>query len=144
MSIHISTLALILTSTFVFSQENFTKQIELTIENDTVKVKKFNLNEVTIQGQNPDKKISSTKANINPIALPQATSVVTEKMLQQQVNSMNEILKNANGVYISGNTGGYQEEIASRGFSLGSKNSFENGVRYYNGMLTETSALELN
>ncbi|MFD2890746.1 TonB-dependent receptor plug domain-containing protein [Flavobacterium chuncheonense] len=57
---------------------------------------------------------------------------------------MNDILKNANGVYISGNTGGYQKEIASHGFSLGSNNTFKNGVRYYNGMLTETSVLELN
>jgi iron complex outermembrane recepter protein len=52
------------------------------------------------------------------------------------------VLANTNGVYIMGTTGGYQEEIAGRGFSFGSSNTFKNGVRYFNGMLSDLSNVE--
>jgi iron complex outermembrane receptor protein len=49
---------------------------------------------------------------------------------------------NTNGVYIFGATGGYQEEIAARGFSMASSNTFKNGMRYANGMISELSGVE--
>ncbi len=55
---------------------------------------------------------------------------------------MSDVLMNTNGLYIMGTTGGYQEEIAGRGFSFGSSNTFKNGVRYFNGMLSELSGVE--
>ncbi|EAZ95189.1 ferrichrome-iron receptor [Flavobacteria bacterium BAL38] len=108
-------------------------------ENDTVK----RLKEVVIQG-NPSNTIPSAgKGGIKAMDLPQATTVISkEELKNQQVASVSDILKNANGVYIMGATGGYQEEIASRGFSLSSNNTFKNGIRYYNGMMLETSGLE--
>jgi iron complex outermembrane recepter protein len=138
------TLLTLFVTTVSFSQEHFfNNQTELTIENDTVKIKKYHLNEVTVEGQNTDKKIYSAKANLDPMDLPQATSIIKiEDLKNQQVVSVSDILKNANGVYIMGTTGGYQEEIASRGFSLSSNNTFKNGIRYYNGMMLETSGLE--
>lgn len=144
MNRYLIALTTVFTTTFGFCQEHyFDKSADLTIENDTIKVKKYNLNEVTIEGQNPDKKVSSTKSNIETMDLPQATAIITSETLkQQQVNSLTDVLKNANGVYIMGTTGGYQEEIASRGFSLRSDNTFKNGMRYYNGMMIETSGLE--
>jgi iron complex outermembrane recepter protein len=45
-------------------------------------------------------------------------------------------------VYIMGTTGGYQEEIAGRGYAFSSSNTFKNGVRYNNGIIQELSALE--
>jgi hypothetical protein len=41
-----------------------------------------------------------------------------------------------------GNTGGYQEEIAARGYAFGSSNTFKNGARYNNGAMPEMSGLK--
>jgi iron complex outermembrane receptor protein len=113
-------------------------------ENDTVKNKKGEvLQEVLINSKQQKSPVTVGKANIDPMDLPQATTILNSTVLQnQQVNSLSDILKNANGVYIMGTTGGYQEEIASRGFSLSSSNTFKNGIRYFNGMAFETSGLE--
>ncbi|BCY29587.1 TonB-dependent siderophore receptor [Flavobacterium okayamense] len=144
MKIYLTALTTAVFSTIGLSQEHFeAKKVELTIENDTVKVKKYNLNEVVVDGKNKDKELTSGKAKIKEMDLPQASSIVTSEVLkQQQVTTLTDVLKNANGVYIMGTTGGYQEEIASRGFNLGSNNTFKNGIRYYNGMMIETSGLE--
>ena len=101
------------------------------------------LNEVIVSGSLFNKTPNAAKAGIRPLDLPQSAAVISQQTLEnQQVNSLTDILKNANGVYIMGNTGGYQEEIASRGYSLGSSNTFKNGVRYFNGMKLETSGIE--
>jgi iron complex outermembrane receptor protein len=101
------------------------------------------LTEVVVSGSLFNKTPNAVKAGIQPLDLPQSAVVISNKTLEdQQVNSISDILKNTNGVYIYGTTGGYQEEIAARGFSLGSNNTFKNGVRYYNGMMTETSGIE--
>jgi iron complex outermembrane recepter protein len=126
-----------------YAQDSYKYEGDIAIENDTVKIKKYNLQEVVVTGTNKENPVSIGKSNIKPMDLPQASSVVTsETLTNQQVNSISEILKNANGVYIMGTTGGYQEEIASRGFSLSSNNTFKNGIRYFNGMSVETSGLE--
>jgi iron complex outermembrane recepter protein len=113
-------------------------------EIDTVKNKKGEvLKEVLVTSKQQKTPITVGKANINPIDLPQTTATLNSAVLQnQQVSNLTDILKNANGVYIMGTTGGYQEEIASRGFSLSSSNTFKNGIRYFNGMSIETSGLE--
>ncbi len=132
-----------LVSLSFYAQDSYKYDGDITLENDTVKIKKYNLQEVVLTGKTIDNPVSIGKTDIKPMDLPQATAVITNETLEnQQVNSITDILKNANGVYIMGNTGGYQEEIASRGFSLSSDNTFKNGVRYYNGMSFETSGLE--
>lgn len=109
------------------------------IEKDTVK----RLKEVVVEGNASTTTLNAGKGTIKAMDLPQATTVLSKEVLKnQQVATVADILKNANGVYIMGATGGYQEEIASRGFSLSSSNTFKNGVRYYNGMMLETSGLE--
>ena len=140
MKIYFTTLVTLIATTISFSQEKYTEINESNfVENDTVK----RLKEVIVQGQNPNKKASGSKTNIDVMDLPQATSIVNEETLkQQQVKSLSDVLKNSNGIYIMGTAGGYQEEIASRGFSLRSDNTFKNGIRYYNGMMIETSGLE--
>lgn len=134
--------AILCTNLFVLAQEKHVNfENELSIENDTVK--KYSLNEVIVNGNQQEIPVSVGKANINPMDLPQATSIITQETLKnQQVNSISDILKNANGIYIMGTAGGYQEEIASRGYSLSSNNTFKNGIRYFNGMMIETSGLE--
>ncbi|MEO5776507.1 MAG: TonB-dependent receptor [Flavobacterium sp.] len=111
---------------------------------DTVKNKKGEvLQEVIVTSNQQKTPPTSGKAGIRPIDLPQSVAVINQTTLQnQQVTNLSDILKNTNGVYIMGNTGGYQEEIASRGYALGSSNTFKNGVRYFNGMPVETSGIE--
>jgi iron complex outermembrane receptor protein len=58
------------------------------------------------------------------------------------VQSLGDALKNVNGVYIMGTSGGTQEEIAGRGYAFSSSNTFRNGVRYNNSVLPEMSSLE--
>lgn len=103
------------------------------------------LKEIVVRGSvSPNEKpVAIGKMAIRPMDLPQSIAIIDEKVLsQQQVNSMSDVLMNANGVYIMGTAGGYQEEIASRGYSFGSSNTFKNGVRFFNGMNLETSGLE--
>jgi len=101
------------------------------------------LAEVFISGSILNKTPNAAKSGIKALDLPQSVALISLQTLEtQQIQSITDILKNANGVYIKGTTGGYQEEIASRGYSLGSSNTFKNGVRYFNGMTTETSGIE--
>lgn len=103
-----------------------------------------NIHEVTIHSRkDPDTMSIIGKCNIKEMDLPQSLSIIDVKVLkQQQVVSMSDLLKNTNGMYIMGTTGGYQEEIASRGSSINSSNTFKNGIRYFAGMKTELSGIE--
>lgn len=87
--------------------------------------------------------VSIGKLPIKAMDLPQSISVVNHEILeQQQTTHLSDVLKNVNGVYQMGSTGGIQEEIAARGFAFGSSNTFKNGVRYNNGINPEISSLE--
>lgn len=112
--------------------------------NDTVKNKKGEvLQEVIITANQQKNPINVGKAGIKPMDLPQATAIINQATIQnQQISSITDLLKNVNGVYIMGTTGGYQEEIASRGSALSSSNTFKNGIRYFSGMRTEFSGIE--
>ena len=83
------------------------------------------------------------KVPIRPMDLPQATAVIDKTQIQQQsMLHMSDVLRNANGVYQMGASGGYQEEIAGRGFAFSSSNTFKNGIRFNNTAMPEISALE--
>ncbi|MEY4988330.1 MAG: hypothetical protein RL567_2109, partial [Bacteroidota bacterium] len=103
------------------------------------------LKEIVVVGymsQN-EKPITIGKLPIKPMDLPQSIVTLDKSLLEsQQVNRMSDVLMNTNGVYIFGATGGYQEEIAARGFSMASSNTFKNGMRYANGMISELSGVE--
>ncbi len=104
-----------------------------------------NLGEVKIIGSKSmnDRQVEIGKIPIKPFDLPQAVAVVDRIVMQQQQSEqISDVLKNTNGVYIMGSTGGYQEEIAGRGFAFGSSNTFKNGVRFNNAIMPEVSALE--
>lgn len=103
------------------------------------------LAEVIVRGQQTinEKPVAIGKIAIRPMDLPQSVAVIDSKILeQQQVLRMSDALMNTTGVYIMGATGGYQEEVAGRGYSFNSNNTFKNGVRYNNGIIQEFSALE--
>ncbi|MDD4993559.1 MAG: TonB-dependent receptor [Paludibacter sp.] len=102
----------------------------------------YHLNEVAVVGNNK-KGPAVAKTNISVMDLPQALIVIDENAFKaQQISNITDLLKNVNGMYIMSTTGGYQEEIASRGTSLTSSNTFKNGIRYYGGMKTEISGIE--
>ncbi|MFM2361586.1 MAG: hypothetical protein RLZZ316_488 [Bacteroidota bacterium] len=83
------------------------------------------------------------KLPIKPMDLPQTTAVIERQTLErQQVQTIGDAVQNLNGVYVMGTTGGYQEELASRGFSFGSNNTFKNGVRFNNSIMPEVSGIE--
>jgi iron complex outermembrane receptor protein len=83
------------------------------------------------------------KADIKAMDMPQSITVIgKETLAQQQTQRMSDVLKNVNGVYIMGTTGGTQEEIAGRGFAFGANNTFKNGSRINNGVMPELSSLE--
>lgn len=103
------------------------------------------LHEVKVVGAKSmnERHVEIGKIPIKPFDLPQAVAVVDRIIMQQQQSEqLSDVLKNTNGVYIMGATGGYQEEIAGRGFAFGSSNTFKNGVRFNNAIMPEVSALE--
>jgi iron complex outermembrane receptor protein len=83
------------------------------------------------------------KSAIKPFDLPQSTAVIGRDLLEkQQTLHLSDALKNTNGVYVMGTSGGYQEEIAGRGFAFNSNNTFKNGVRFNNTIMPEMSSIE--
>lgn len=103
------------------------------------------LNEVVVRDSRSmnEKTVEIGKAGIKPMDLPQSLIVIDKTLLENmQVNRLSDVLTNTSGIYIMGTTGGVQEEIAGRGFSYGSTNTFKNGVRFNNGVMPEMNSLE--
>lgn len=131
-----------------FSQEKYTtEQDDLIAFNDTVKNKKGEvLKEVVIISQQQKSIVRAGKTNIKPLDLPQATFVLGKETInQQQIVRLSDVLKNANGVYVSGASnasGNNQEELGSRGFTFSGGNTFKNGVRINGSLIPETNSLE--
>ena len=90
-----------------------------------------------------EKPVTIGKLPVKPMDLPQSMTVVGKDVIErQQVLHLSDALQNVNGVYQMGATGGFQEEIAARGFSFGSSNTFKNGIRYSNAVMPEFSSVE--
>jgi len=90
-----------------------------------------------------EKSTTIGKTDIKLMDLPQSVTIIDKQVMErQQTLRLSDVLMNTNGVYIMGTTGGSQEEIAGRGFAFSSSNTFKNGVRFNNGIMPETSALE--
>jgi len=99
--------------------------------------------QVTATVGNNERVLKIGKAGIAPMDLPQSVSSVNKEVLdRQQSASLGDVVKNFNGVYVMGTTGGYQEELAGRGFAYTSANTFKNGIRFNNAAMPEMSSLE--
>ena len=127
------------------------EQVVKVVENQTIELifqmieNTKELSEVTVSGVQSanERTVAIGKIAIKPMDLPQAVVTIDRTVLErQQALRLSDVLMNANGVYIMGTAGGYQEEIAGRGFAFGSSNTFKNGARYFNGAMPETSSLE--
>ena len=121
-------------------QPGQTTQLDLTLQETA-----WQLSEVQVRGYKSANQVpvSVGKVAIKPLDLSQSVAVVDRDVLdRQQPLRLSDVLMNTNGVYVMGSTGGYQEEIAARGFAFSSSNTFKNGVRYNNGVMPEISSLE--
>lgn len=98
---------------------------------------------VTDQRSNNLRTTDAGKLPANAKDLPMSISIVDRSLMErQQVLRIDEALQNVPGVYLMGTTGGYQQEIAGRGYAYNSSNTFKNGVRYNNAVMPEVTALE--
>lgn len=114
--------------------------VDFTLREDAKQLNEVIVSSVKSYNRQP---VSIGKLAIKPMDLPQSVMVINQDVLQQQqVGTVGDALKNVNGVYQMGATGGVQQEIAGRGFAFSSNNTFKNGVRFNNGIMPEISAME--
>ncbi len=127
-------LGLLTFSALYFAQEKGTDSLNIrTIED--VKLHKTG---------NPNKaKTFTTKSNLDVMENPQAVSIVTHEIIeQQQAQQLSDVLKNVNGVYITSSRGNSQDTFGARGYTFGSENIYKNGSRVNSGAYPEVSGLE--
>ena len=109
--------------------------------NDTVKKAGGQLQEIVIS--QPSRPPQVARAAIKPLDLPQAVQVISSDLIaQQQIVRLSEVVKNANGVYVSSARGGANESLFSRGYDMSANNMFKNGFRMNSGSMPEVSSLE--
>lgn len=143
------------TLTLLFSLNTFAQEVASATENtavferfendsDTIKNKKGGiLKEVVITSNKPKKPVSAARSGIKAMDLPQSVQVIESEVIsQQQAIRLSEVIKNANGVYVSSARGGAQESFFSRGYDMSTNNMFKNGFRYNAGSIPEVSSLE--
>lgn len=143
------------TLTLLFSLNSFAQEVASATEStdlferfendsDTIKNKKGGiLKEVVITANKPKKPVSAARSGIKAMDLPQSVQVIdSEVITQQQAIRLSEVIKNANGVYVSSARGGAQESFFSRGYDMSANNMFKNGFRYNAGSIPEVSSLE--
>lgn len=140
------------THAFTYSKEGYQSQtlsVEVKSPETILELKMQSalneLEQITIHGirSNNEKPVEIGKIAIRPFDLPQSVATIEKEIIEQQQSQvLSDVLKNSNGVYITGTTGGYQEEIGGRGFAFSSSNTFKNGVRYNNAVMPEISSLE--
>lgn len=140
---HSLLLALSFLSFGAYSQEYTTAENTTTL-NDTVKNKKGEiLNEVIVTKGREPKPVTAVRSGLKPMDNPQAIQVIGSEIIeQQQAIRLSEVLKNANGVYVSSARGGAQESFFSRGYDMGPNNMFKNGFRYNAGSIPDVSGLD--
>jgi len=103
------------------------------------------IDQVEIRGYNSvnNKKVGVAKSRITDKDLPQSVQIINKQVIRdQQINTLGDALKNANGIALGANRGAVGENFFSRGYSLGGNNIFKNGSRTNNGGQIEASTLE--
>lgn len=112
------------------------------IENDTVKKVKV-IEPIQIQTTVQGKTVALGKTGVKAIDLPQGLQVIDDKIIeQQQAIRLSDVIKNANGVYVSSARGGAQESFFSRGYDMSANNIFKNGFRVNSGSMPEVASLD--
>jgi len=87
--------------------------------------------------------VSAGKIAIDPMDLPQSITIVNSSLMrEQQAQRLSDVIRNVNGVYLSGSRASTQETFSARGYSLGANNLFRNGARVNSSFMPEMSSLE--
>ncbi|KLT70197.1 TonB-dependent siderophore receptor [Flavobacterium sp. ABG] len=112
--------------------------------NDTVKKRKGEeLKSVIITTNREPKPVTAVRSGLKPMDNPQSIQVIGSEVIeQQQAIRLSDVIKNANGVYVSSARGGAQESFFSRGYDMSANNMFKNGFRYNSGSIPDVSGLE--
>ncbi|MDR2284845.1 MAG: TonB-dependent receptor [Sphingobacterium sp.] len=103
------------------------------------------IDQVEVKGYNSvnNKTVGVAKSGIQDKDLPQSVQIINKQVIaDQQINTLGDALKNANGIALGANRGGVGENFYARGYSLGANNIFKNGARTNNGGQIEASTLE--
>lgn len=103
------------------------------------------IDQVEVTGYNSvnNRVVGVAKSGIQDKDLPQSVQIINKQVIaDQQVNTLGDALKNANGIALAANRGGVGENFYARGYSLGANNIFKNGARTNNGGQIEASTLE--
>lgn len=88
-------------------------------------------------------KVSTTKSQLDVMETPQAISVITHEVIeQQQAQQLSDVVKNVNGIYITSARGASQDSFGARGYLFGNENIFKNGSRVNSGIFPEVAGLE--
>jgi iron complex outermembrane receptor protein len=129
---------------FVSYSQNYTSAESGSTVNDTVKNKKGEiLNEVIVTKTKEPKPVTAVRSGLKPMDNPQTIQVIGAEIIeQQQAIRLSEVLKNANGVYVSSARGGATESFFSRGYDMSANNMFKNGFRYNSGSIPDVSGLD--
>jgi len=111
---------------------------------DTIKnKKKVVLKEVLITANKQPKPVTALRSGLKPMDTPQSVQVIGAEIIeQQQAIRLSEVLKNANGIYVSSARGGAQESFFSRGYDMSANNMFKNGFRYNSGSIPDVASLD--
>jgi iron complex outermembrane receptor protein len=112
--------------------------------NDTVKKRRGEiLKEVVVTANKQPKPVTALRSGLKPMDTPQSVQVIGAEIIeQQQAIRLSEVLKNANGVYVSSARGGAQESFFSRGYDMSANNMFKNGFRYNAGSIPDVASLD--
>lgn len=105
------------------------------------------IDRVDVLGYNTvnNKKVGVAKSGIDNKDLPQSVQIINKQVIaDQQINTLGDALKNANGIALGANRGATGETFYARGYSFGASgnNIFKNGIRTNNGGRIEASTLE--
>lgn len=113
------------------------------IEADTIRTQTIEDINLHKTGNPNQARTLSTKSTLTVMENPQAISIVTHEIIeQQQAKQLSDVLQNVNGMYITSSRGNSQDSFGGRGFILGNDNIFKNGTRVNSGVFPEVSGLE--
>ena len=112
-------------------------------ESDTIRIQSIEDVNLHKTGNPNTAKPATTKSNLTVMENPQAISIVTHEIIeQQQAKQLSDVLQNVNGVYLTSARGGSQDSFGGRGFIFGNDNIYKNGSRTNSGVFPEVTGLE--
>lgn len=128
---------------FLVVAASLSAQMKYNPESDTIRVQTIEDVNLHKTGNPNNARTVTTKSNLTVMENPQAVSIVTHEIIeQQQAKQLSEVLQNVNGVYLTSARGGSQDSFGGRGFIFGNDNIYKNGARINSGVFPEVTGLE--